>query len=109
VKAIMDLGLSETDAQVYVFLASNGPRKAKDITEKLRLHKEQLYRSLKNLRGKDVVKASIDHPAVFSAIPFEKVLDMLAEIKNAQAKALQESRDELRSSWRNMMKKKSEY
>ena len=105
----MDLRLSETDAQVYVFLALNGPRKAKDITDKLRLHKEQLYRSLKNLRDKNVVKASTDHPAVFSAIPFEKVLNMLAETKNEQAKALQESRDELLSSWRNMTKKKSEY
>ena len=34
----MSLGLSETDAQVYVFLALNGPHKAIDITKKMNLY-----------------------------------------------------------------------
>jgi len=104
----MDLGLSEVDAQIYVFLALNGPCKAKDMTEKLSLYEEQLYRSLKNLRDKDVVKASIDYPAVFSAIPFEEILDLLAEIKKEQAQALSDVREELLNSWREMAQETSE-
>lgn len=103
----MGLGLSEVDAQVYVFLALNGPHKAKEITEKMNLYKKQLYHSLKNLKDKDVVKASVDFPAVFSAIPFEVVLDLLAEIKKEQAQALLEVKEELLSSWRNIIKKNS--
>jgi sugar-specific transcriptional regulator TrmB len=99
-KAIMDIDLSETDAQVYVFLALNGPHKAKEITKKMNLHKEQLYRSLNNLKGKDIVKATLDYPAVFSAVPFEVVLDLLAEIKREQAQALQEVRKDLLDSWK---------
>ena len=106
-KAVMGLGLSEADAQVYVFLALNGPHKAKDITNKLSLYKEQLYRSLRNLQEKDVVKATVDYPAVFSAIPFEKILDLLAEIKNEEAQALREVREELLSNWKSMIKKNS--
>lgn len=108
IRAIMGLGLSETDAQVYVFLALNGPHKAKDMTSKLSLYKEQLYRSLKNLRDKDVVKATIDYPAVFSAIPFEEILDLLTEIKKEQAQSLRQVREELLSSWKSMIKKNSE-
>jgi sugar-specific transcriptional regulator TrmB len=101
----MSLGLSETDAQVYVFLALNGPHKAIDITKKMNLYKEQLYRSLRNLKNKEVVKSTVNYPAVFSAIPFEKILDLLAEIKKEQAQALRDVREELLSTWKNMTKK----
>ena len=104
----MSLGLSKTEAQVYVFLALNGPHKAKEITRNMSIYKEQLYRSLKNLRDKDVVKASIDYPAVFSAIPFEEILDLLAEIKKEQAQALSDVREELLNSWREMAQETSE-
>lgn len=106
-KAIMSLGLSENDAQVYVFLALNGPHKAKDMTSKLSIYKEQLYRSLKNLQDKEVVKATTDYPAVFSAISFEKILDSLTEIKKEQAQALREAREELLSSWKKTINKNS--
>jgi sugar-specific transcriptional regulator TrmB len=106
-KAIMSLGLTETDAQVYIFLSLNGPHKVKDMTNKLSLYKEQLYHSLKNLRDKDVVKATTGYPALFSAIPFDEILDLLTEIKKEQAQALQEVREELLSSWKNMIKKNS--
>jgi sugar-specific transcriptional regulator TrmB len=105
IKALVGLGLSETDAQIYVFLSLNGPHKAREIAKKMGIYKEQLYRSLKNLRDKDVVKSTIDYPAVFSAIPFEKVLDLLAEIKKEQAQALWDVREELLSSWQNMTRK----
>ena len=101
----MSLGLSETDAQVYVFLALNGPHKAIDITKKMNLYKEQLYRSLRNLKNKEVVKSTANYPAVFSAIPFEEILDLLAEIKKEQAQALRDVREELLSSWRSLTEK----
>ena len=99
-KAIMSIDLSETDAEVYVFLALNGPHKAKEITRKMNLYKEQLYRSINNLKDKAIVKATLDYPAVFSAVPFELVLDLLAEIKKEQAQALQEIRKDLLHSWK---------
>jgi sugar-specific transcriptional regulator TrmB len=51
------------------------------------------------LKDKDIVKATVDYPAVFSAVPFEVVLDLLAEIKKEQAQALQEIRKDLLESW----------
>jgi sugar-specific transcriptional regulator TrmB len=83
----------------------NGPHKAIDITKKMNLYKEQLYRSLRNLKNKEVVKSTVNYPAVFSAIPFEKILDLLAEIKKEQAQALRDVREELLSTWKNMTKK----
>ena len=104
-KAIMDLGLSELDAQVYIYLAMNGPHKARDLIDKMELYKEQLYRCLKNLKEKDIVESSSDFPALFSAIPFEKVLDLLAQIKREQAEALKEINEYMMENWEKLLEK----
>ena len=101
----MSLGLSETDAHVYVFLALNGPHKAREIATRMNLYKEQLYRSLRSLQDKDIAKGTVDHPAVFFAIPFEKVLDLLAEIRKEQESVLRKAREELLSTWQSMTSK----
>jgi sugar-specific transcriptional regulator TrmB len=106
-KAIMSIDLSETDAQVYVFLALNGPHKAKEITKKMNLYKEQLYRSLNNLKDKAIVEATVDYPAVFSAVSFELVLDLLLNAKKEQINSLKASK-ELLSSWRSLAEKDEE-
>ena len=79
-KAIMGLGLSNIDAQVYIYLALNGPCKARELMDEMELYKNQLYCSLKNLKEKDIVCASNGFPAAFSAIPFDEVLDLLSVI-----------------------------
>ena len=46
-KTLVNLGFTETDAQVYVYLATEGPQKASDIAEELQIYKLHLYRILK--------------------------------------------------------------
>jgi len=103
-KTLLDLGFKEVDAKVYLFLRSMGPQKGKDIADSLKLHKQQLYRSLKRLKNKRIVNSD-EHPAVFSSISFEKVLDVFLEVKKEQADDLQESREELLSRWQDITKK----
>lgn len=107
-KALVSLGLSEIDARVYIHLATKGPAFAKNIIEELTVRNRQVYRSLRHLQDKGTVKTNNEHPAKFSALPFEEVLDMLIELKEEQAKALQESREELVSSWQTKKKEKTE-
>ncbi|TRO54737.1 hypothetical protein E2P63_00715 [Candidatus Bathyarchaeota archaeon] len=107
VKAIMSMNLSENDAQVYIFLALNGPHRAREISRRMDLYKGQLYRSLRNLRDKDIALATDHSPAVFSVIPFEKVLDMLVEIRKEQESAIRDAKEELLSSWQKVIKRNS--
>ena len=104
-KTLVKLGFTETEAKVYVFLATEDSQKAKDIASALNLHRQQLYHILKNLQCKGIVNASSAHPARFSAVLFEKVLDYLIEAKTEQQKALQESKKELLSTWKSITKK----
>jgi len=107
-KALVSLGLSQTDAEVYIYLATEGPTKARNITNSLTINERQVYRSLKRLQNKGITIADGERPFEFSAVPFEDVLDLLMEIKKEQAQALQESRKEFLSSWRKIVEENSE-
>jgi sugar-specific transcriptional regulator TrmB len=104
-KILVNCGFTETDAQVYVFLATESPQKASDVARALKLSRKQAYRILKNLQSKGVLKASPGYPARFSALVFEKALDILIEVKMEQQKALQASKKELLSTWRSITEK----
>jgi sugar-specific transcriptional regulator TrmB len=102
---LVKLGFTETDTQVYVYLVTEGPQKARTTAEALNLSKQQIYRTLKNLQNKGAVNASLEHPARFSAVLFEKVLDQLITARTEQQKALQESKKDLLSTWKSITKK----
>jgi sugar-specific transcriptional regulator TrmB len=104
-KTLVSLGFRETDAQVYVYLTTEGLQKATDIAEALKFYKQQLHRSLKRLQRNGIINATLERPAQFSAVSIEKALDFLIETKKEQALALQASRKELLSSWRSMIEK----
>jgi sugar-specific transcriptional regulator TrmB len=91
------------DAQVYIRLAKRGPQKALEVGKALRTSKPQLYRSLKNLESKGIVSATLEHPAKFSALPFEKALDLLAKTKMKkaleEAQQIQENKNEILANW----------
>ena len=104
-KTLEGFGLSRMDAKVYVYLAKKGPKKGRELANALQVTKQQLYPSLKNLKNKGVVTASLERPALFSAVAFEKVVELLIKIKVEQAKAIEETREELLSNWRDITKR----
>jgi sugar-specific transcriptional regulator TrmB len=106
-KTLVNLGLKQKDAQVYAYLAINGPKRVTDIAKALNTYKLQVYRSLRELQTKEVVNATSNLPAEFYAVSFEKVLDLFMKSATEQAKAFQASRKELLSTWRSMIEKDS--
>jgi len=107
-KALVSLGLSQTDAQIYIYLAAEGPAKARNIINGLTINERQVYRSLKRLQNKGITIAIDERPFEFSAVPFEDVLDILMKIKTEQAKVLQASKEELISDFRTREKIQSQ-
>jgi sugar-specific transcriptional regulator TrmB len=99
------LDLSQTDAKVYIHLASNGPKKARAIVDYLNINRGQVYKSLRRLQNKGATVSSNEHPIKFSAVPFEDVLDMLMKIKKEQAEILRDYKEELISDFRIEKKK----
>jgi sugar-specific transcriptional regulator TrmB len=101
-KALQSLGLSQTEARIYVFLEKSGSHEDVGIAQALKVSTKKLISSLKKLQDKKLVKASDQQTVEFSAVPFEKAIDLLIEVKKEQAQNLQEKKLELLSSWQNI-------
>jgi sugar-specific transcriptional regulator TrmB len=98
-KALMNLGLTKAEAQIYFYLTKRGPKKASEITSALKMKRQQLYLVIKRLESKAIVNTTIDRPAKFAAVPFEKVLDSIAKAKFEEAKIIEANKGNLLSDW----------
>jgi sugar-specific transcriptional regulator TrmB len=104
-KALKGLGLTQVDTQVYILLAKEGPYRMQEVALALKLSEENVDRSLKELQKLSIVKASIERPLNFVAMPLEEVIDLFIEVKKEQAKTMQDSREELLSNWKKTIKR----
>jgi DNA-binding transcriptional regulator GbsR (MarR family) len=107
-QALVNLGLSRVDAEVYVHIAKKGPIPIGPLADVLKFSKQKLNPSLKNLQSKGIVTVSFEDKPFFSSLPFEKTIELLIEIKIEQAQVMQETKEELLSSWRKMIEDQSE-
>jgi sugar-specific transcriptional regulator TrmB len=98
-KTLVSLGLTQMDAKVYVLLAKRGPIKATDAAKALKISKQRIYPIIKSLQSKGIVNSTLERPARFSAVPFEKVLDLFVKAKIEQAQRIQQNKDTLLSDW----------
>jgi HTH-type transcriptional regulator, sugar sensing transcriptional regulator len=98
-KTLQRLGLAQSDAQVYVFLGKRGSQKAKEICQALKLPKQQVYLTLKSLQGMGIVNSTLEHPARFSAVSFEKLLDLFVKAKIEEAQRIEQGKAESLSDW----------
>jgi sugar-specific transcriptional regulator TrmB len=101
-KTLRNLGLTRLDSEIYIYLAKKGPQKGNAISKALKVQKQQLYRNLKKLQSKAIVSATLEHPAKFSAVPFENVLDLFIKAKLQEAQTIQTEKTRLLSSWQAM-------
>ena len=56
INSLVNLGISRSDAEVYVILGKKGPQKVADLIRSLNYSKNQINSSLKNLTNKELVK-----------------------------------------------------
>ena len=93
-KMLESLEVKHLDATVYVYLAQNNPQKARDIAEALKTNKRKLNRSLRNLQQKGIVSSSKEHPARFSTVSFDKVLDLYIKANKEEAQRIEENKEQ---------------
>ena len=106
-KTLVNLGFKQKDAEVYVYLALNGPRKAKDIVTALKTYERQVYRSLKKLKNKEIVNATPEPPSSFSVISLDKLLDLLAKVSLEEARRIEQEKDGILRLWKSSAKSNS--
>ena len=106
-KALTSLGLSESDARVYILLALKGPTKTGNIVNDLKMSRQQIHRSLKFLQDKRIVFADRKNQDVFSALLFEKALELLIETEEEKTEILLETKKSILQDWKTSTRKKN--
>jgi sugar-specific transcriptional regulator TrmB len=91
-KALVSLGLSKSEARVYIFLALEGQKKVQSIVDNLKMGRHRICRILKNLQNKKIVVSSIKDENTYSALPFEEALELLIKTEKNQTNAIQEKK-----------------
>ncbi len=108
IKALINLGFDQCDAEVYVFLSEKGSQRGKIIAASLSFPTWKIYRSLRRLKKTGIVTSSVHRPAVFSSVAYDKVMDQFIEVKKEQVQTLLKNREQLLSNWRGKMKSSSD-
>jgi len=61
------------DVEVYVYLAKKGPKEGRELADALRVTKQQLYPSLKNLQNKGLTKLSTKNAQKYKPPTFKRI------------------------------------
>jgi len=94
-KVLRNSGLTEKEAEVYIFLARHDVRKGTEIARLLRKDKAQVFRILRRLQAKGFVEATLDFPSRLSIVPFENVIDSVVKAKQEEVALIKDAKRDL--------------
>jgi sugar-specific transcriptional regulator TrmB len=90
IETLVTIGLTHTQATVYLTLASCGKAKAKTIWENSGVARQDIYRILTELQRKGLIEKGICEPAEFRAIPIQDALSILLKQKEHEYREIEE-------------------
>ncbi len=79
------MGLTQPEAEIYILLAKNGPKAKEEIQNCTKTFEPQLVQDLTSLQEKGFINSTTKEETLFSAIPFEQVLDNLIRARLDEA------------------------
>lgn len=88
-KTLRELGLTLSQARVYLALVKLGKQStAKAVSVFSKVARQDVYRTLTELRELSLVEMVISNPALFRAIPLQETIAILMERKNQRTREL---------------------
>ena len=97
IKALVSLGLSRLDAEVYVYTAKKDSQSVMDLENALNYSKNQIYASLRTLIEQGLINKE---GSTCLAIPFEEALELLIRHHREQEILLEDRKKELLDNWK---------
>jgi sugar-specific transcriptional regulator TrmB len=89
----MEYGLTEKQAEVYLFITKAGPCKASEISRALKIRRTEVYRIINDLQSLNVVESTLNFPTKFISIPIEDALDHFIKLRKYEINHLQELKE----------------
>jgi sugar-specific transcriptional regulator TrmB len=95
-EVLVDLGLTQKQARVYLALAKFGPLRIMEISRISKIVRPDVYPSLEKLQRLGVVEKLIKTPPEYRAIPMNQALSSLLEAKTNQYERVRVATEHLR-------------
>jgi sugar-specific transcriptional regulator TrmB len=94
-KVLKNSGLTEKEAEVYIFLARNDALKSTDVAKLMAMDRAHAFHILKRLQAKNVVESTLEFPTRYLAVPFEKVIESTLKAKQEEVAFIEEAKEGL--------------
>jgi sugar-specific transcriptional regulator TrmB len=85
---LVELGLTHTEAKVYISLLTLKSATARDVHSASNIARQNIYQLLSDLEEKGLIEKVIAKPAKFRPIPAEEVISILLQRKNEENRQL---------------------
>jgi sugar-specific transcriptional regulator TrmB len=105
---LKDLGVTETEVEVYVFLCKNGALKGTDLSRLIKKDKAQIYHLLRSLETKGLVEVTLEAHPRFSPVDLSKVIELAIEVKKNEITRIKMVKKNLMSTWKDIQKQETD-
>jgi sugar-specific transcriptional regulator TrmB len=92
---LIGFGLSEKEAQTYLYLLKYGPKTPSPLAKSLKTYREDVHRILNNLIDKGMVRPSLNTPTVYAAVDLEAALEAALKKHESELKEMEARKFEL--------------
>jgi sugar-specific transcriptional regulator TrmB len=92
---LIGFGLSEKEAQLYLYLLKYGPKTPSPLAKSLHTYREDVHRTLKSLIEKGMVRPSLDSPTLYAAVDLDTALEAALKKQESELREREERKREL--------------
>jgi sugar-specific transcriptional regulator TrmB len=92
---LIGFGLSEKEAQTYLFLLKYGPKTPSPLAKSLKTYREDVHRTLTSLIEKGMVRPSLDSPTVYAAVDLDTALEAVVKKQESELREREVQKREL--------------
>ena len=75
IRCLIQFGLSEKEAQLYLYLLRYGPKTPSPLAKSLKTYREDVHRTLTSLIEKGMVRPSLGAPTIYTAVELDTALE----------------------------------
>jgi sugar-specific transcriptional regulator TrmB len=97
--SLLEFGLTQNQARVYLFLSKNSPKSAPEISKSLKIPRTETYHLLNGLQSKGITIASFGKPTKFQSVPFDKSINILVNNERTRIDELEKQTLYMISQW----------
>ena len=98
-QTLLDLGLTEDEAKVILFMNKKGEMKASEIAKNVGIPRTRLYYVFNNLESKGLISCTVERPSKYKALELESAVDFLIKSYKQKLSLLENARRLIKQDW----------